>query len=150
MLSLSASGVAPGSFHVREEDGSRAPAHYEGLPVDFIAEAISTLGSEPGNEFRTYNVSNPHDDGIGTDEFVDWLIDAGYPILRIDDYDEWLQRFKTALQALPERQRQASLLPLLHAYRRPSPPTPASTVRGERFRKAVQDRKIGPEHDIPT
>ena len=30
--------------------------------------------------FETYHVMNPYDDGIGLDEYVDWLIDAGYPI----------------------------------------------------------------------
>ena len=30
---------------------------------------------------------NPHDDGIGLDEYVDWLIEAGYPIQRIDDFE---------------------------------------------------------------
>ena len=48
---------------------------------------------------------NPHDDGIGLDEYVDWLIEAGYPIERIDDFDEWLVRFEAALRALPMRQR---------------------------------------------
>ena len=33
---------------------------------------------------------NPYDDGIGMDEFVDWLIEAGYPIRRVDDYGDWL------------------------------------------------------------
>ena len=28
--------------------------------------------------FETYHVMNPYDDGIGLDEYVDWLIDAGY------------------------------------------------------------------------
>jgi thioester reductase-like protein len=56
------------------------------------------------------------------DEYVDWLIDAGYPIQRITDYDAWLQRFETAMRALPEQQRQQSLLPLLHAYQRPEKP----------------------------
>ncbi len=27
--------------------------------------------------FQTYHVMNPYDDGIGMDEFVDWLIDDG-------------------------------------------------------------------------
>ena len=57
--------------------------------------------------FETYHVMNPYDDGIGLDEYVDWLIDAGYPIERVADYDDWLQRFETAMRALPERQRQA-------------------------------------------
>ena len=36
--------------------------------------------------FETYHVMNPHDDGIGLDEYVDWLIEAGYPIQRIGDF----------------------------------------------------------------
>ncbi len=56
---------------------------------------------------------NPHDDGIGLDEYVDWLIEAGYPIQRIDDFGEWLQRFEAGLRALPDRQRQHSVLQML-------------------------------------
>jgi fatty acid CoA ligase FadD9 len=50
------------------------------------------------------------------DMFVDWLIDAGNNIHRIDDYDEWLTRLQAALAGLPERQRQHSVLPLLHRF----------------------------------
>ena len=106
MLSLVATGIAPGSFYEPDADGNRQRAHYDGLPVDFIAEAISTLGAQVVDGFETYHVVNPYDDGIGLDEYVDWLIDAGYSIQRIADYDAWLQRFETAMRALPERQRQ--------------------------------------------
>ena len=51
--------------------------------------------------FQTYHVMNPYDDGIGLDEFVDWLIEAGHPIQRIADYGDWLQRFETALRGCP-------------------------------------------------
>ena len=115
MLSLVATGIAPGSFYELDPDGNRQRAHYDGLPVEFIAEAISTLGARVVDGFETYHVINPYDDGIGLDEYVDWLIEAGYPIQRIPDYDAWLQRFETAMRALPERQRQHSLLPLLHS-----------------------------------
>jgi fatty acid CoA ligase FadD9 len=147
MLSLVATGVAPGSFY--DQHGVRPRAHYDGLPVDFIAEAISTLAATKPGEFATYHVWNPHDDGIGLDEYVDWLIDAGYPIARIPEYSDWHARFETAMNALPERQRQASLLPLLHNYRRPIPPINGSTTSTERFRSAVQDAKVGVENDIP-
>ena len=40
------------------------------------------------------------------------------PVQRIPDYDGWLQRFETSLCALREQERQHSLLPLLHRYRR--------------------------------
>jgi fatty acid CoA ligase FadD9 len=92
---------------------------------------------------------NPYDDGIGLDEYVDWLIDAGYPIQRIPGYDAWLQRFDTALRALPDKQRQASLLPLLHNYQRPEKPIRGSMAPTDRFRSAVQEAKIGPDKDIP-
>ena len=46
MLSLVATGIAPGSFYELDADGNRQRAHYDGLPVEFIAEAISTLGAQ--------------------------------------------------------------------------------------------------------
>ncbi|AKK27381.1 carboxylic acid reductase [Mycobacterium sp. EPa45] len=149
MLSLVATGIAPASFYELAADGNRQRAHYDGLPVEFIAEAISTLGSSVTEGFETYHVMNPYDDGIGLDEFVDWLIEAGYPIQRIADYGAWLQRFETAMRALPDRQRQGSLLPLLHNYQHPERPVRGSIAPTERFRAAVQDAKIGPDKDIP-
>ncbi|MEZ0365484.1 carboxylic acid reductase [Mycobacterium sp. pUA109] len=149
MLSLVATGIAPGSFYELDGEGKRQRAHYDGLPVEFIAEAISTLGAKAGDGFATYHVMNPYDDGIGMDEYVDWLIDAGYPLRRIADYAEWLQRFETTLRALPEKQRQASLLPLLHNYQKPETPICGSIAPTDRFRAAVQEAKIGPDKDIP-
>ncbi|MHC9296357.1 carboxylic acid reductase [Mycobacterium sp. LTG2003] len=147
MLSLVASGIAPGSFY--DSDGNRPRAHYDGLPVEFIAEAISTLGAQSTEGFETYHVTNPYDDGIGLDEFVDWLNEAGYPIERIADYRDWLHRFESTLRALPDKQRQASLLPLLHNYQEPEQPLLGGTAPADRFRTAVQDAKIGPDKDIP-
>ena len=152
MLSLVATGIAPGSFYELDSDGHRQRAHYDGLPVEFIAEAISVLGAqvlEDGAGFQTYHVMNPYDDGIGLDEYVDWLIDAGYSIQRVGDYATWLDRFETTLRALPERQRQYSLLPLLHNYQRPDKPINGSMAPTDRFRAAVQEAKIGPDKDIP-
>jgi fatty acid CoA ligase FadD9 len=149
MFSLVASGVAPGSFYELDADGNRQRAHYDGLPVEFIAEASTTLGAAAGHGFATYHVMNPYDDGLGMDEFVDWLIEAGYPIQRIADYSDWLQRFETTLRALPERQRQASLLPLLHNYQKPQPPICGSIAPTDRFRAAVQEAGIGAGNDIP-
>ena len=65
---------------------------------------------------------NPYDDGISIDTFVDWLDDAGYQIARVPDYFEWLSRFETSLRSLPDKQRQASLLPLLHNYQKAGAP----------------------------
>ncbi len=149
MLSLVATGIAPGSFYELDADGHRQRAHYDGLPVEFIAEAIATLGAQVVESFQTYHVMNPYDDGIGLDEYVDWLADAGYSIQRIGDYGTWLQRFESTLRSLPERQRQYSLLPLLHNYQQPSKPINGSMAPTDRFRAAVQEAKIGPDKDIP-
>jgi fatty acid CoA ligase FadD9 len=149
MLSLVATGIAPGSFYELDSDGHRQPAHYDGLPVEFIAEAISALGAQVVDGFQTYHVMNPYDDGIGLDEFVDWLVDAGYSVQRVGDYASWLERFETTLRALPERQRNSSLLPLLHNYQRPDKPINGSMAPTDRFRAAVQEAKIGPDKDIP-
>ncbi|MBF6339092.1 carboxylic acid reductase [Nocardia abscessus] len=149
LLSLMATGIAPFSFYRTDADGKRSRAHYDGLPVDFTAAAITVLGAAAETGFRSFDVLNPHDDGRSLDEFVEWLIAAGHRIERIADYDEWFTRFETALRTLPERQRQASVLPLLHAYRRPAPPVRGSVLSADKFRAAVGAVKIGVDHDIP-
>jgi fatty acid CoA ligase FadD9 len=152
MLSLVATGIAPGSFYELDADGNRQRSHYDGLPVEFIAEAISTLGAQNLDSkasFQTYHVMNPYDDGLGMDEFVDWLIADGNAIARIADYGDWLPRFETALRGLPEKQRNASLLPLLHNYQKAEKPINGSMAPTDRFRAAVQDAKVGPDKDIP-
>ena len=152
MLSLVATGIAPGSFYELDAEGDRQRSHYDGLPVEFIAAGISILGTrvlDSGVGYQTYHVMNPYDDGVGLDEYVDWLVDAGYPIQRIADYGEWLRRFEGAMRALPERQRQYSLLPLLHNYQKPGTPLHGSLAPTDRFRAAVQEAKIGADKDIP-
>jgi fatty acid CoA ligase FadD9 len=134
LFSLVATGVAPRSFY--RGDGARP--HYEGLPVDFLAEAIVAIGPQRGSSFGTYNTTNPHDDGISLDTFVDWMIAAGYAIEKIDEYPSWLNRFETAMRALPERQRAQSVLTVLEVYREPMPAIAGSPVPGARFASAVQ------------
>lgn len=79
-------------------------------------------------------------------EIVD---DAGHAIARIDDYEQWFTRFEIALRALPEKQKQHSLLPLLSAFAQPSAVVRGSGLPAGRFRAAVQAAKVGPDKDIP-
>ena len=159
VLSLVATGVAPESFYRLDEDGRRQRAHFDGLPVNFVAEAITTLGWEVARSasagFETYHVMNPHDDGIGIDTYIDWLIEAGYPIERVADFGEWLQRFETGLKALTERQRQNSVLQMLTLLKQQGgalqapEPTQGSFAPADRFRAAVRRAKVGAANDIP-
>ncbi|WP_024803421.1 carboxylic acid reductase [Nocardia sp. BMG51109] len=148
LLSVLATGLAPKSFYATDSDGNRQRAHYDGLPADFTAAAITTLGTRVATGYETFDVLNPHDDGLSLDVFVDWLIAAGHSIERIDDYADWLSRFETALRALPERQRQHSVLPLLHAYRHPDLPIRGAALPAKRFQVAVQEAGLG-DGDIP-
>jgi len=156
VLSVVATGVAPDSFYQLDAEGKRQRAHFDGLPVDFVAEAIATLGTRLAEGFETYHVMNPHDDGIGIDQYVDWLIEAGYPIERVADFNEWVRRFEAGLQGLPEAQRQQSVLQMLqlllgHTDGQVVAPEPTlgSYAPADRFHAAVKDAKIGPDHDIP-
>ena len=123
--------------------------------VAAVAETVTTLGTqmataaEGSATYRSYDLMNPHNDGISLDVFVDWLNEAGHTIARIDDYDEWLGRFETALRALPDKQRQNSVLPLLHAYGRPQKPLLGAPAPTDVLRAAVQAAKIGADKDIP-
>jgi thioester reductase-like protein len=153
VLSVVATGVAPRSFYQLDAQGNRQRAHFDGLPVEFVAEAIATLGAQVLDGFETYHVMNTHDDGIGLDEYVDWLVEAGYPIERIDDFGEWLHRFETGLRALPDRQREHSILGVLLLTNsnnlQPAEPVYGSGPPTDRFRSAVQGAKVGSDNDIP-
>ncbi len=139
LFSLVTTGIAPKSFYRTDDQGDRQRAHYDGLPVDFTAEAINTLGAADSGEYRTYNVVNPHDDGLSLDTFVDWLNEAGYPIQRVEDYEDWFARFETAIRALPESRRHYSLLPLLQAFRYPDRPLPGTEIPADRFAAGVRE-----------
>jgi glycopeptidolipid biosynthesis protein len=152
LFSLVATGIAPYSFYELDAAGNRQRAHFDALPVEFVAEAVASLGARTIDGFQSYHVMNPHDDGIGVDEYVDWLIEAGIPIQRIDDFGEWLHRFKDALLALPDRQREQSVLQVLLLRfndLHEAEPTRGSLAPTDRFRAAVQDAKIGHDNDIP-
>jgi fatty acid CoA ligase FadD9 len=145
LYSVITTGIAPASFYLPASDGSRAKAHYDGLPVDFIAAAMVGIGAEPHEGVQTYNVVNDRtDDGVSLDVFVDWTAEAGYPIARLADYHEWLVRFETQLRALPEEKRQLSSLALLDSLRKPA--WADKRIAGNRrFADAIRTLPIGPE-----
>ncbi len=149
VISLVSTGLAPRTFYADDGSGARPRAHYDGLPADFVADAITTIGGHSLAGFGSYDVMNPHDDGVSLDVIVDWLIDAGVPITRVDDHAEWISRFEGALRALPEQQRQRSALALLDAYRQPEQPLLGAVAPTAVFRAAVRSAKIGAAQDIP-
>ncbi|KRQ19194.1 MULTISPECIES: carboxylic acid reductase [Mycobacteroides] len=142
--SLLLTGVAPGSFYELDAEGNRQRAHYDGVPGDFTAASITAIGGVNVTDgYHSFDVFNPHHDGVSMDTFVDWLIEAGYKIARIDDYGQWLARFETALKGLPEQQRQQSVLPLLKMYQNPQSAIDGSALPTAEFSGAVREAKVG-------
>jgi len=97
----------------------------------------------------TYHVTNPHDDGISLDTFVDWMIDDGVPIARIADYQDWFVRFSTALKALPDHKRQQTSLPLLHQLQKQGVGHAGAMLSADRFQATIREKGLGPDGDIP-
>jgi fatty acid CoA ligase FadD9 len=121
LYSVIVTAVAPTSFYFPKPDGTRAKAHYDGLPVDFTAAAIVGIGAIPHVDVRTLNVLNQHaEEGISLDVFVDWIEAIGYSVTRLVDYDEWFNRFELLLRKLPDGKRQISSLPVIESLRHPS------------------------------
>ncbi len=145
LFSVIVTGIAPESFYVASPGRSRPKAHYDGLPVDFIASAIVRIGSKAHEGVRTFNVANHHaDDGLSLDVFVDWIMSQGYPITHVADYEEWFASFEAALHALPESRRQLSSLPVLDSLRQPS--AAGKPLAGSRnFDESLLTFDIGPK-----
>ena len=153
IYSVMLTGVAPGSFYPRHGAGKRQRAHFDGLPVGFVAEAVTTLGAEAEEGFVTYHVMNPHDDGIGIDEYVDWLIEAGYPIERVEDF--WRVGAPRTVCGRRRSDKLRTPCPVVArgAQGRPGLPAAGTHARApastERFRAAVRAARIGCGGDIP-
>ncbi len=145
LYSVIMTGLAPMSFYELAPDGRRQKAHYDGLPVDFVAGSVVGISAEPHREIRTFHVANYHiDDGLSLDTFVDWIQSAGYRVQRVDDHREWINLFEAKLKALPDEQRQHSSLAVLDSLRKPY--DAARPLFGsQRYQAAVRRLPIGPE-----
>ncbi|PPF91173.1 acyl-CoA synthetase [Clavibacter michiganensis] len=148
--SVLTTGLAPASFVRRGPDGERQRSHYDGLPADFTAAAIDGIGAALTEGHRTFNVVNPHDDGVSLDTFVDWLREDGHDIERVDDHAEWVDRFRAALGALPDADRARSVLPLMHAFASPEEPHAGSAIPADAFAEAVRAVRPLGSPDIPS
>lgn len=144
LFSIVSTGLAPKSFYALGPDGERLRAHYDGLPVDFIAAAMRQIGDRNHDGFHSYNFINAHyDDGISLDTVVDWVERAGYAIQRIGNHNEWVRRFEEKLRNLPDEQRQQSSLQILGYFEHPHP-TELAPVSSTYFSAMLQTIEAGP------
>ncbi|WP_372349737.1 hypothetical protein [Streptomyces sp. KL116D] len=111
---------------------------------------MTGLGEQFTSGHHTFNVVNPHDDGISLDTFVDWLTESGRPITRVDDYHDWLERFPARLcRHCPSTAGGTRSCPCCTLTAAPAEATGGAMVPAERFRAAVQDTDLGWDGDIP-
>lgn len=144
LFSLITTGLAPRSFYEPGPDGGRARAHYDGLPVDFLAASMADIGEQIHEGYLVFNTINHHDDGVSLDSLVDWIESAGYPMDRLGSHTEWIEQFELRLKALPERQRQMSSVLVLDPWRRPFK-SAWRNAGSDRYIAAVAAAPCGPE-----
>ena len=146
LYSIVITGIAPYSFYALDSEGNKRRQHYEGLPVDFVANSVITAAETAGEGYRAFNIHNYHDDdGCSLDTFVDWIESAGHPITRIQEHSEWVQRFGEKLNGLPEEQKKQSAIDVLAAYSTPSAENNDRNIACGNYRKIVQSKEFGPE-----
>jgi len=147
LVSVIRTGLAPRSFYL---PGQAPRAHFDGLPVDFIAAAMAALSSEQADDLATFQVSNAHwDDGVSLDTFMDWVEAAGFRLRRMADYGAWYQAFGARLAELPPESRQGTSLPILHRWAGPLPARERDQVDTSQFTRQVRSRGPGGEARVP-
>ncbi|HEY4059817.1 MAG TPA: thioester reductase domain-containing protein [Kofleriaceae bacterium] len=111
---LAKTQIAPTSFYAPDYTG---PRHYDGLPVDTVAEFIVALATNPARGVAVYHVSNPQL-SVSLDTIVDWLEAAGTALERVP-YAAWFERFRAALETLPDDDKRRSPLAIIHRWAHP-------------------------------
>ena len=150
MLSLVATGIAPGSFYELDADGNRQRAHYDGLPVEFIAEAIATLGAGRGERVSDL----PRDEPLRRRHRARRIRRLAQRGRLPDPADRRLQRLAAAVRNRDARTAGTPAPALAAATAALLAGTPRShyaesLASTERFHAAVQEAKVGPDKDIP-
>ncbi|WP_288496130.1 carboxylic acid reductase [uncultured Pantoea sp.] len=134
IASIINTGIAPRSFY---QPCEQHLPHYDGLPVDFTASSIVALASNNAEHYITYNLVNPHRDGISLDTVIDWLIEFGLNIDRVENYDDWITQFEMSMNSLSEEVKSQSFLPLLYGIKKPQQVIPGSIISSERFSQDI-------------
>lgn len=140
LISLCHTQIAPNSFY--QSTSQNISAHFDGLPVEFVALAITQLAQINKGEYLTYHLVNPHQDGISLDTVVNCLIEAGFPIRKRVNYCQWRDEFEQALYLLPDTIKNYSYLPLLSSIQNPQMATAGSAVTSAQFQSAMQSLSI--------
>ncbi|CAL8469078.1 g8619 [Coccomyxa elongata] len=145
LCSIVYTGMAPQTFYAEPRGNEE---HFDGLPVDFVSNIITTTALAERSGISTYHVVNPHwDDKVSLDAIVNWMESCGYKLRRFEDYGEWFQEFKAALESLERPLQSNSSLPIIHQWQKPLSQTPDLKFDAEQLRKKAQELT---KKDIPS
>jgi thioester reductase-like protein len=79
------------------------------VPADYVSKAIVHLSKNNDPNGHAYQVINPN--SVSWDQFINWLIKAGYPIQRIS-YDAWYKN----LVSMGTDKTENELFPLISLF----------------------------------
>jgi len=145
LYSIIKTGLAPKSFYESNPNGTRALVPYAGLPVDVVAATVVGAGKYFTDASTVFCIDNAYTDLENSlDAFVDWIIDAGYEVKRLDAHEDWLSRFKRRLTALPALEKKQSALAVLKAYEEPHSFVPFR-IESTNFQSVVDKLGIAPK-----
>jgi fatty acid CoA ligase FadD9 len=144
---LAFTGIAPNSFYV----GADGTASFDGLPVDFVARAITDVavqGKQTARDHAIYHVvGSARAGGASLDVLTSWAQEYGLPFSRVADYDEWYRLFTERLVALEGPRRQQSPLAIVERWR--TPRRTGARLDGSRFHERLRDSERRSELDVP-
>ena len=92
---------------------------------------------------------NPYDDGISMDTFVDWLVEAGYPIARVPGVRGVAGAVRDVAAGAAREAAPGVAAAAAAQLPEARHPINGSLAPADHFRAAVQEAKIGPDKDIP-
>lgn len=134
LLSIINTKIAPQSFY---QSNSHHSPHYNGLAVDSVVSSIIKLSKNNDNQRLIFNMVNPQNDKVSLDTIIEWLINSGINIKIMDDYEEWYQQFKLAMQKLPNNIKNYSMLPVIRQLKQPEKITSNFWLLPNKFSSAV-------------
>ncbi|WP_437535239.1 thioester reductase domain-containing protein [Sorangium sp. So ce726] len=127
-------GLAPRSFYATPESDRHV---FGGLPVDFVAEAVTALALGRDRAHRTYHVIGSSGD---LDSFVGWTRTAGYPITQVAEHGVWFARFREQLLGLVEQRQQQVASVLLETWAHPLGAAPRPRMDAAQFHRALREQ----------
>jgi fatty acid CoA ligase FadD9 len=148
IFSIIETGLAPASFY--KDVSTDVKPHIDGLPVDFVAMALTAIAYRAGGRSETYHVNNIHrPDGVSLDGIVHLARAKGYSVKLIEDYGQWYNEFSEKLKNLAPEKQQYSSLPIITQWKRPLSARERSRIDISQFRTSVKSLRPGGAEDIP-